>query len=92
MDLCNSNMCDSVVTGMSNSETLSEYTCGGVAEHKCIRPTHNEAKQTETLGFGAHEGLWQGQARGLCSRKTRTLQWFSGQSCYRQGVWLSSDW
>ena len=36
MDLCNSNVCDSVVTSISNSETLSGYICGSVAEHKCI--------------------------------------------------------
>lgn len=42
----------------------------GVTE-KFMCPTHREAKQTETLEFGAEKCLLQGQARrtgGLCSK------------------------
>ena len=47
----------------------------GVTECRFVCPTHSEAKQTETLEFGAENSLLQGWAMrlgGLCSKKLCT--------------------
>ena len=43
-----------------------------VTDSKFVCLTHSEAKQTETLAFGAEKGLLQGHARRRVARAQKT--------------------
>ena len=57
-------------------ETWNSFRRNVEPKFMCLM--HSEAKQTETLEFGAKKG--QTRSTGVHTQKTRTLQRFSGKS------------
>ena len=66
--------------GTETRPLLPKNLCSCYQTHVRVCPTHSEAKQTETLEFGAEKGLLQGQARrtgGSCPKTLDSSKGFS---------------